>query len=239
MTQTIYPVVIATDSGAALAAARRAKSALCLMVFFVLGTELTLFFLLRYMPSLQPITAGPPSATEPKWERPTFQYLIGLMDYAGLLLPLVLSPIVLVMVLVQVAGRVAGAGRTTSAFGWSVLLAFLLFPWQAVLNNPAITTDAAASAIGMKVPGVVFTWAEVSHPAAGARFLEVNAPVPANASAMDVKTIAVLHWLRYAGFPLLAMIVVGIVHTKTERGVRQAFGTDAGEPAGEPGVTIP
>ena len=224
-------LVVTTDYAEGMAAARRAKTVLCAALFFVLGTELTLFFMLRYVHSLSGITAGHNVADAAGWNRDVFQYLIGLLDFAGLILPWVLAAMVLTMALIQTAGHVAGVGRTVSALSWSVLLAMLLFPWQAVLNNPAINADPKADAIGMKVPGVVYTWAEVSNPVQGARFAEFNA------SADKVK--AALDWLRYAGFPLAALVIVGVVHTKTERAHRRAFGPrrrDRRGPGGRPGV---
>ena len=218
ITGTPAGLVAAADPAEALAAARRAKTTLCTLLFFVLGTVLTLFFLLRYVPSMRPLVAGP-TPVPPDSRAAVLQYAVGLLDMAALVLPLVLVVMVGATLLVQVAAGAAGTGRTVSALGWAVLLAVLLFPWQAVLNNPAINPDPRANAIGMKLPGVVCTWAELSHPTQGATFAELNVP------GTD-KLAAGLHWARYALFPLLAMIVVGLVHTKTERGLRQSFGTD-------------
>jgi hypothetical protein len=221
MTQPTNTLVSAADYADALIVARRVKTTLCVLLFFVLGATLTLFALLRYVPSMQSLTDYPPPAADTTggYERALLQYLVGLLDFAGLVLPALLVAIVVVLLLVQVVARVVGAGRSVSAFAWAVLLAVLLFPWQAVLNNPVNTVDPTASAIGMKVPGAIYTWAELSHPTLGAHFAEVNAPG-------GDKVMAVLHWARFAAFPLLAMIIVGVVHTKTERGLRQSFGTD-------------
>ncbi len=223
MTQPTTTLVAAADHADALIVARRAKTTLCLLLFFVLGTELTLFFLLRYVPSLAGLTAPPPYEAAAVRSRAVLQYGLGLLDFAGLILPVLLAVTVLVILQVQLVARLVGTGRVVGGLVWAVIVALLLFPWQAVLNNPAITADAAADAIGLKVPGVVYTWAEVSHPLVGAHFAEFNAP------GADVP-MTVLHWMRYAGWPVLAMIFVGIVHTKTERGLRQSFGTFADEP---------
>ena len=227
MTQSTQSLVTAADHADALIVARRVKTTLCMLLFFVLGSALTLFFLMRYWPALQPATAMTSAPSSPQTQAVT-RYVIGLLDFAGLILPPLLAAFVLVLLLVQVVARVAGAGRSTSALAWAVLLMLLLFPWQAVLNNPAITNDPVADAIGMKVPGVIFTWAEASNPTLGARFAEVNAPpTPVEAGGVpDPKVMAVLHWLRFAGFPLLAMVIVGVIHTKTERGLRQSFVSD-------------
>ncbi len=227
MTQSTNTLVTAADYADSLIVARRVKTTLCTLLFFLLGAELTLFFLFRYLHSLGPVLAvEPPTQTAAVWYRMLFEYLIGLLDYAGLILPLLLFVLVLVILQVQLVARLVGTGRVTSGLVWAILLVLLLFPWQAVLNNPGLRSDPVASAIGLKVPGVVYTWAEVSHPTLGARFAEFNAPAdPANPAAVD-RVATALHWLRYAVFPLLAMVVVGVIHTKTERGLRQSFGTD-------------
>ena len=226
MTQSSNTLVAAADYADALIVARRVKTTLCMLLFFLLGTTVTLFALLRYVPSMAPAIGTGPFDGNTTLVRGGLQYFIGLLDFAGLILPALLVAFVVVILLVQVVARVVGAGRTTSALVWAVLLALLLFPWQAVLNNPATNPDPAADAIGMKVPGVVYTWAELSSPTAGARFPEVNSPPPPGTTVGSARAVAVLHWLRYAGFPLLAMIIVGIIHTKAERALRQSFGTD-------------
>ena len=219
MTQSTHTLVAAADYADALIVARRVKTGLCALLFFVLGSALALFALLRYAPSLRPITGVGPFDGHTAAARAGLEYVVGLLDIAALIVPVLLAVFVGVILLVQLVARVVGTGRTTGALAWAILLAVLLFPWQAVLNNPLNTTDPTANAMGMKVPGVLYTWAEVSHPTLGARFAEVNVPD-------GDRTIAVLHWARYGLFPLLAMVMVGIVHTKTERGLRQSFGTD-------------
>ncbi len=238
MTQPTNTLVAAADYADALIVARRVKTFLCVLIFLVLGSTLTLFALLRYVPSMRPITDAVPVADVAPAEghtaaiRAGLQYFVGMLDIAGLILPALLVAFVGVILLVQVVARVLGSGRTTGALAWAVLLAVLLFPWQAVLNNPVNTADPMANAIGMKIPGVIVTWAELSHPTLGARFAEVNVP--------DTdKVMACLHWARYGLFPLLAMIVLGIVHTKTERGLRQSFGTDVIVPMTDEGIVTP
>ena len=236
------PLAAAADYADALIVARRLKTTLCTLLWFVLGTELSLFVLLRYVASVRslivPTAAANPAAVANS--RAVLQYAVGLLDFGGLILPLVLVAMVTVVLLVQVAARTVGAGRTTSALGWAVLLAVLLFPWQAVLNNPAINADKTQDAIGMKVPGVVYTWAEVSHPDQGAAFADVHGVRPGTGtgpatSEPSAVVVAVLHWVRYAVFPALAMVIVGLVHAKTEQGLRLSFGT-ATDPAGGDGV---
>lgn len=201
------------DYADALLTARKAKTILTLLLLFVLAAELTLFFCLRYYRPLKPA----PTTTE-QHTRDVLQYFVGLMDFAGLILPVLLAVVLLLILQVQLVGRLLGTGKMTAAFLFSVLLALLLFPWQAVLNNPAIISDPGANALGMKIPGVVFTWAEISNPTVGASF-----------GMGDVKPDVFatgLHWARYAGFPVLSILILTTIHFRSRRGLRQSLGED-------------
>jgi hypothetical protein len=201
------------DYAEALLTARRAKAALTLLVLLVLLTELALFFCLRYY---KPLPWG--DAPVDQYTRDVTQYFVGLLDFAGLILPVLLAVVIYLILKVQLVGRLVGVGRTTSAFLWSVVLVLLLFPWQAVLNNPAINYNQVANSIGMKVPGVVYTWAEVSNPDLGATFGIGNPKA-------DMGWL-MLKWGRYVGFPVLSILILTIIHFKSHRGLRQSLGED-------------
>jgi hypothetical protein len=201
------------DYADALLTARKAKAILTLLLLFVLVAELTLFFCLRYYKPLKPAETSAEQHT-----REVLQYFVGLLDFAGLILPALLAVVVLLILQVQLVGRLLGTGKMTAAFFFSVLLALLLFPWQAVLNNPAIISDREANLLGMKIPGVVFTWAELSNPTVGASFgLGDTKP--------DIFAVG-LHWARYVGFPLLSILILTSIHYRSRRGLRQSLGED-------------
>jgi hypothetical protein len=221
MTQT--QLATSADYADALLTARKAKSLFSLLILFVLVAELSLFFALRYYRPLKP----PVTALE-QHSRDVIQYAVGLLDFGGLILPALLTVVIYLILKVQLVGRLLGTARMTSAFLWSVLLALLLFPWQAVLNNPAINSDPVASSLGMKIPGVVYTWAEISNQTVGASF-GVNDIKP------DVLAFS-LHWARYAGFPILSILILTIIHAKTRRGLRQSLGEDQIAVATTPGI---
>jgi hypothetical protein len=211
MTQT--QLATSADYADALLTARKAKSILTLLILFVLLAEIALFFVLRYY---RPIK----SSTTPLDQhfRDVIQYGVGLLDFGGLIFPALLAVVIYLILKIQLVGRLLGTARMTSAFLWSVLLALLLFPWQAVLNNPAINSDPVANSLGMKIPGVVYTWAEISNPVVGASF-GINDTRP------DMFALS-LHWARYAGFPILSVLILTIIHSKTRRGLRQSLGED-------------
>jgi len=214
MTQTQFAT--AADYADALITARRAKALVTSLLLFVLVAQLALFFVLRYY-------KPPPMGTMPMQQhvRDAIQYFVGLLDIGGLILPALLAVILYLILKVQLVGRLLGTARLTSAFLWSILLCLLLFPWQAILNNPAIDSDPVANSLGMKIPGVLYTWAEISHPIVGARFGIGDS----SASNTDWKVL-ILHWARYAGFPILSMLILTMIHFKSHRGLRQSLGED-------------
>lgn len=210
------------DYADALLTARRAKAILIVGLLLVLVAELSLFFGLRYYG---------PLASAGRRERAVVQYVVGLLDFAGLILPALLSVVIWLILQIQLVGRLLGTARMVSAFLLSVLLVLLLFPWQAVLNNPAISSDPLGNQLGMKIPGVIYTWAEVSNPSVGASF-GLHEPV-ANATARDIPGL-VLHWARYVGFPVLSILILTNIHFKTRRSLRQSLGEDTVRQATNP-----
>lgn len=212
MTQT--QLATSADYAEALLTARRAKGLLTLLILLVLLTELSLFFVLRYY---KPLPWG--KSASDQYTRDVTQYFVGLLDFAGLILPALLAVDIYLILKVQLVGRLLGVGKMTSAFLWSVLVILLLFPWQAVLNNPANNYDQVANAIGMKIPGVIYTWAEVSNRELGATF-------GMGESKADLSFQVVLKWARYVGFPLLSILILMIIHSKSHRGLRQSLGED-------------
>jgi hypothetical protein len=207
MTQT--QLATAADYADALLTTRRAKALVTSLLLFVLLSQLSLFFALRFWKPLPTDSTAMEQHT-----RDVIQYFVGLQDIGGLILPALLTVILYLILKVQLVGRLLGAGRLTSAFLWSILLCLLMFPWQAVLNNPAINADPVANSLGMKIPGVLYTWAEISNPFIGANFGRGDSPV------------LVLHWARYVGFPLLSVLILTMIHFKSLRGLRQSLNSE-------------
>ena len=209
MTQT--QLANSADYAEALLTARHTKAALTLLVLLVLLTELSLFFCLRYY---KPLPAGNTPAEQ--HIRDVTQYCVGLLDFAALILPAILAVVIYLILQVQLVGRLVGVGRMTQAFLWSVALLLLLFPWQAVLNNPAIDYNKTDNLLGMKIPGVMYTWAEVSNPEFGAGF--------GMGEAKPEIEFLILKWARYVGFPVLSILILTVIHFKSHRGLRQSLG---------------
>jgi hypothetical protein len=199
----------AADYADALMTARRAKHTLVLVVLLCLVVQLTVFFLVR----LDVIKLVPASeaTTQPTTDwRTLLHYLVGMTTFLGLSFSIVLSLVLLLITNIMLVGRLIGVGRVTSAYIWCLVLVVLLFPWQAFLNNVDLTWDQ----VTYKIPGVLYTWPELTHPQKGANF--PNAPM----------SEAFLKWSRFVGFPILAIVIVLAIQIKSSRGMRQALGED-------------
>jgi len=217
------PIATAADYADAILIARRARSWLTLLLVVMLLLQIALFFMVRTdviqlhasvsddvivlttQPALQPDTqpAGVPPAL--KGGAQVVQYLTGLVDFLGIVFVLVLATVLLVLVLIMLVGRLIGVAHVTAALIGCLLLAALLFPWQAFLNNVGLTAAQA----DFKIPGVLYTWNELLHRAkfqAGFTFS------------------AFLSWARFVGFPVLALAMLIWIHVKSSRGLRLALG---------------
>jgi hypothetical protein len=202
-------ILNAADYADALLAARRAKTTLFLGILVLLLIELSLFFVARSTGVLH----NAADAKGSDW-RAVLQYLICLIDFLGLILPALYAVVLYLILKILLVGRLLGAGRLTSAFLWSIVLVLLLFPWQSFLNNPVLNNDPT----GIRIPGVLYTWAEVTHERLGAQF---------DAKA-DIH-LAVLRWTRFVVMPVGAVILLLYVQMKSDRGLRQALGNSAAE----------
>jgi hypothetical protein len=213
MTQT--NILNAADYADALLTARRAKNTAFLVILLLLVAELGLFFTARYTTILNTTADTRASAL-----RGVLQWVIGLIDFLGLICPALLAAILFIILNVLLVGRLLGAGRLTGAFIASVLLALLLFPWQSFLNNPTMNNDPALNAMGLKLPGCLYTWAELTHvdPVYHKDF-------GATFHTDDMK-FAILRWFRFVGFPAVCIVLLFAVQMKSDRGLRQALGSE-------------
>jgi hypothetical protein len=211
-------ILNAADYADALLTAKRAKNVLFPLLLLLILIQLALFFVARYTHILRP-------PVDPKGRNWTelLEYLTGLIDFLGIVFALLLAAVLCLILKVLLVGRLVGVARLTSAVIWSMFLVLLLFPWQSFLNNPTITNDTVATSLGMKLPGVLYTWAEFSHPQLGATFAG-NGDVP----------FLVLRWARFVAWPVIAILILLAVQAKSSSGLRQALGNDIVLPPGIP-----
>lgn len=211
-------ITIRADYADALISARRAKGWLVAILLIIFLGQIAIFFCARkWLPEGSTSATTQPIANAGNIEK--LRYVVGLFDVVGLLSSILLSIVLLLIVNTMLVGRLVGVGKLTSAFILSLVLLVLVFPWQALLSNPAINGIPAPG--DFKFSGILYTWAELIHPNLGAKF------------PGDKLDVAVLRWARYVGFPIVAVIILLVVHLRSARGLRMAMGGDITAPAGE------
>jgi magnesium-transporting ATPase (P-type) len=183
----------AADYADALLAARKAKNILASLILVMLLFQLGLFFWARYK-----FAVDAPSHTAD-----FLKYGVGLSDFLGVAATIVLAIVLLFIVLVMLNGRLLGVSRLVSAFLWCIVLAVLLFPWQAFLMNQTFTSTE------FKIPGVLYTWAELA--ARGRLHPPLFCP-------------ALLYWARFVGCPAVATVILLVIQHQSRRGLRMALG---------------
>jgi hypothetical protein len=150
------------------------------------------------------------------------RYLIPVTDFLGVTLAVVLGIVLLLVVTIMLVGRLIGVSHVTAAFVWCVLLAAMMFPWQAFLlgtYRPArLPHDVSPGEYDryrhdsdppFKIPGALYTWEELRR--------DYN---------FDHDNVAqdILKWARFAGFPMLALLLLLMVQAKSSRGLKYALG---------------
>jgi hypothetical protein len=191
MTQSLAS---AADYADALITARRAKNLLWSITTLLVLAEIVLFFVARYKADF---VADTPTAL-------VLRDLIAVVDFMGLILPLLLDVALLVIVGIMLVGRLIGVSKVLTAFFWSALITVLLFPWQALL----LSTE-------LKIPGVLYNWTEL---VTRAKFHPTGFGP------------SLLYWARFVGWPVLAVFVLTLIQSNSRRGLQLAFGETVGVP---------
>ena len=197
-------IATAADYAEAMMTARRAKKFLFFLLLLILLIQITIFAVARFTTVIFPDPAL--AATQPTTQLVTqsakmhdvLRYLIGLTDFMGIVLGILLSIVLLLLVNIMLIGRLIGVGRMTSAYVWSLVLLVMLFPWQGFLE-----------AYDWKPTGVLYTWAELVR---DVRFTS------------ELSSHSVLKWMRFVVLPVVALIVLLDIRVKSNRGLRQALG---------------
>jgi hypothetical protein len=181
------------DYADAMITARKARSGLILITVLMLLFQLGLFFAARYKIMIDCESA----------RLDFLKYAVGLTDFLGVVIPIVLALVLMLMVQIMLVGRLLGVSRLVCAFIACIALMALLFPWQAFLMNQTFTSTE------FKIPGVLYTWSELVqrariHPQGAMREL--------------------LYWGRFVGWPVVALVLTLMIQFQSARGLRAAFG---------------
>ncbi len=206
------------DYADAILIARRAKNWLFFVLIVVLIGQIGLFFAVRQTDFLASamVTGSATPAAQPSAGARVLQYLVSLSGFAGLIASGLLCVVTALLVKIMLTARTLGAAKLTSAFVRATLLALLLFPWQAILAGPTISTPPDAVRTDFKLPGVLYTWSELIHPQLGAKFSSAEIPTE----------YKVLRWARFVGFPAVAVLILLSVQVKSSKGIKDALGED-------------
>ena len=237
-------IATAADYADAMMIARRAKNWLFLFLLLFLLAQLAIFFVARYTNHVFPAAAPTPrssladefetdgaegaQATTLPTTRPAavltsasppkstlvgqgLMYLTALIDFLGIVLVVVLAFTLVLVINIMLVGRLIGLAHVTSAWIVCMVLAVLLFPWQSFLQDPNFKAD-------FKLPGVLYTWTELTHPTLGAKF-----DTGGEAGSIRAEQ-RILRWARFVGFPVVSIIMLLFVQAKSSRGLRAALG---------------
>jgi hypothetical protein len=180
------------DYADALLTARRAKNVLIGLILLILVVQPGLFFAARYKIDL----ANPGRGVD------LLKYVIDVTDFLGAVLPIVLGVVLLLIILVMLLGRLLGVAGLVSAFIACVMLAALMFPWQAIFS-----TQANGSG-DVRIPGILYTWPELV--------------ARARTYPTDLK-LKLLFWARFVGWPVAALLILVKIYLKSASGLRAAI----------------
>jgi hypothetical protein len=202
----------AADYADALLSTRKAKNILVLLIMVMLLFQLGLFFAARYKIGIAPESSNNPAGGQTSAIMIDFlKYLVGLVDFLGVVVPIVLAADLWFIVSIMLIGRLLGVSKMVSAVLWCVLLQALLFPWQAFLMNQTFSSTE------FKIPGVLYTWSELAlrgrvHP--------------------EGATLSLLYWARFVGWPVVAFLLLLTIQHLSEVGLRRAMGEASPADAG-------
>ena len=135
--------------------------------------------------------------------RESYYLIAPITQLLGLLASGSQAIIIFVTLLVILVAHAPGVANMTRSLIWSVILLFMVFPWQYVLP-------------GFPIPGVLYGWHEL-HNTLALAFL----PPPGHGISFDQRILIVG---RYVLWPVLALVVMLVTAERFRAGVRLAIG---------------
>lgn len=228
-------VAIAADYADALLVFRRAKRTLLLLLILMLLAQIAIFAAAHFMPgvlhgssssaaampttSLGDLAAAVqhPSSVSANWPH-ILHYATALTLWLSMILGMLLLLTLFATIHVMLVGRLIGVSYVARAFTLAAFVMLLLVPWQSLL----VTTDMGKA--DPVVPGVLYTWREISE----------RVPLASTAPMPD----QVLYWARFAVFPLVALILLLLVQVRSGRGLKLALGEEELLPHGGDDIVV-
>ncbi len=135
--------------------------------------------------------------------RESYYLIAAITQLLGLLASGSQAIIIFVTLLVILVAQAPGVANMTRSLIWSVILLFMVFPWQYALP-------------GFPIPGVLYGWHEL-HSTLALAFL----PPPGHGISFDQRILIVG---RYVLWPVLALVVMLVTAERFRAGVRLAIG---------------
>jgi hypothetical protein len=135
--------------------------------------------------------------------RESYYLIAPITQLLGLLASGSQAIIIFITLLVILVAQAPGVANMTRSLIWSVILLFMVFPWQYVLP-------------GFPIPGVLYGWHEL-HNTLALAFL----PPPGHGISFDQRILIVA---RYVLWPVLALVVMLVTAERFRAGVRLAIG---------------
>jgi hypothetical protein len=215
MTRTT--MAVAADYADAMLIARRWKNILFLLLLLFLLVQIGVFLAVRLSGS-PAASASTQPAIVPMRDMPgAMSWLINFTGFLSMIVVVVLAVVLLLIVGIMLIGRLIGVSQLTAAFVLCVVLAAILFPWQALWNYPVAGTLQGSPApvenleVGPRfgLPGALYTWPELQH-----RAYFSNSPLSAG----------IIGWARFVGWPVVAIILLFSVQVRSSRGLKFALG---------------
>lgn len=206
MLQDQRVIAIAADYADALLVARRAKRLLVLLLVVIVLAHLAIFFTAHFAPDVLNRGVGG-SATQPaRWNVSDFLHYFTSASLFGSIVFAVLLVLTLFLTIhIMLVGRLIGVRDVTRSLTTSFLLLVLLIPWQTLLVTQNLSSQDAV------IPGILSTWREV-----GGR-------VPMKGGDPFAQF---LYWARFAGLPILGLILLLLIQVRSGRGLKYALGEE-------------
>lgn len=143
----------------------------------------------------------PPQSPKAQWQEEVYQNLSWVLPLAkamGILMSVLLAMSLMTSLSISLSGRLGGAGYLASAFVWSIVLVALFVPWSQAFT-------------GVPVPGVLFARAEL---------IQSTAQMAWGAPEASLRE-QVIYYARFAGYPILSLLILLTVQVKYARGFRE------------------
>jgi hypothetical protein len=215
MSLTPHPTPLGPDYAAALLKLRKWRTLLALVVILVLLTQIVLFFLYKYdvlalsdaapatteaVETTAVVATGDPTefaSAELNATGRLLRFLMSLGVFVATVFAFMLAIVGLAQALVLVADRRLGVAHSLSGFGWALLAAFVIMPWQIFFH------DAVYEVGEFAVPGALWLTSELW---AYGKFGD-------DWGALDTY----LRFGRFVLWPLFGIVLVAVAMTKIGR----------------------